>query len=216
MTIFSLALADLLSSCTLIVLAVIFMATSKYTSSVLTFIFPGVISSQLHIVIITIERLIAVIFPLKVKTVITSPRCAIALIFTWILSISLTLGLERIGGDHGRSILALVTLTTGAMIVCSYSFIIYSLIKRRSKILPNTTSAQNLSTVLYSLNITVVFIVSNYPWVFMTITTDSYNPEEIPFNIETVLLWLNLVIDPIIYFLFHVIKNSKACCSQTG
>lgn len=217
MAIFSLALADLLSSSIMMLLAMLYTIAGKYKISLFSVAFASFISSQFHIIFITIQRFVAVIYPLKLKIVVTSLRSAVSLVFIWISSISLAIVLKNINleGFIGVLILGYVSLISGVVIIFSYGIIIYRLIKQRMKITPNTSSPHKLRTILYSLTITAAFIVCNYPWVLTSIKRGACKSCEIPFNIESVLLWLNLVIDPIIYFLFHAIKSSNAFCNCT-
>ena len=216
MAIFSLALADLVSSCTMTSTAMLHTVTGEYKTSLLPVAFTSFVSSQFHIIIIAIQRFVAVIYPLKLKIVITTFRSAVSLVLIWASSITLAIILMEtgLGGFPGVSVLGWVSIISGVVIIFSYGMIIYRLIKHRMNIVTNTSSSQKLSTILYSLTITIAFIVCNYPWAFTLMIRGTFNSRQIPDNIETILLWLNLVLNPIIYFLFHAIKSSNACCNS--
>ena len=214
MAILSLALADLLSSIIMTILAIIYIAKSKYMDNLLNIVFPSLISSQFHIIYITVLRFIAVIWPLKLKILITPLRSMVSLIVIWILSIVFTIGHNQFDSWSGTIMLGCVLLICGVIIITSYSLIIYTLIRQRTKITTTTSSRQNPSTIAYSLALTIAFIVTNYPWAFSVFTQDNYDPSQAPLNTETFLLWLTLIIDPIIYFLFNSLKNVCRSCMQ--
>ena len=213
MSILSLAIADLFSSITMVILGIIYIVKSKYLEGLLKIVFPSLISSQFHIIYITVLRLIAVMWPMKLKILITPLRSTVSLIVIWILSIAFTIVHKQFEIWSGTIMLGCVLLICGVSIIISYGLIVYTLIKQRMKITPTTSSRQNLRTVAYSLALTIAFIVCNYPWAFILFTQDNYDPSQIPLNTETFLLWLTLIIDPIIYFLFNSLKNSNVCHS---
>ncbi len=46
-------------------------------------------SSLSHVIFIAVMRMLALVFPMRIKRIITKPRCKIILVFLWLLSIGL-------------------------------------------------------------------------------------------------------------------------------
>ena len=214
MTILSLAFADLITSGFLFVSAIIFLITGAHDHTTLLAIFSSTTCSQFHIVFITMQRFIAVIYPLKLKSWITSFRSIIILILIWLISMLLTLILYLCAGMDGPFVLAWIILTGGGVLLVSYSFIVYRSFKQRKIVASNNSSSQNLRLILYSLTVTVAFIACNYPWAVSLHAKGLPNSSQIELDVHLLLLWLNLSLDPIIYFLFNACKSSNGslCC----
>ena len=211
MVVFGLATADLLSLAVALIISITWQASSIFLADLTYAIILSVIASQLHIIIITLQRFIAVVFPFRSKAVLTSRNCFICLVAAWILSFLLTAVLFMLKSELGYIIANYALLLCGAVLFLSYSIIVHRMVKsRRSVTSARVASSQNIKVVIYSFSVTLVFMLCNYPLAIKTLILGIPSKTTPDDSVASFLYWLNPMIDPITYFLFHACKNCRS------
>ncbi|XP_065062989.1 melanocortin receptor 4-like [Rhopilema esculentum] len=161
------------------------------------------ISSQLHVIFITIQRLMAVLLPFSCKRILTPVRCSLLLALIWIISSAVT-GLTK----DSYYIIAFI-LVTGVVIAFSYAFIVYR-IRNRPVVITRDSSAGS-DVTLYSGMLFLLFVVCFFPYVILYIIYGTEMGHNGPWIAVYYLYWLNTVTNPIVYFLFKSIKGGAKC-----
>ncbi len=170
----SLNIADLLASVVtclmgtvyfLILFMVIDLVLFKtLMEAVRIFLALSVTSSFTHIGFIAVQRVIAVAFPFKVKQILTKSRCCIILVLLWIVSLALAGIIFRFGFKS----LAGISMVVGFALMILYSVVGYKTMKRNivstaDEDLQSRRRQVEREVLVYSIPVTVVFIVCNYP-----------------------------------------------------
>ena len=214
MSVLSLAVADFLTSLTVAICSVLIfslkigsqdyqMAESFY---ILVVIF-STISSQLHVIFITIQRLIAVLFPFNCKRIMTSFRCGLMLALIWVLSLVVT-GLIK----YMFFAVNALTIVSGVVIGFSYILIVYRI--RNRPITSNRDSTKGLDLILYSGILFILFVACYFPFTIYTFIK-GYKTDNGPWIIIYYMYWLNIVTNPLVYFLFKMFKGGAGKCCKT-
>ena len=216
MVVFSLAAADLLSLIGASVIGVAWIANKVYLAHIMNLVVLCVTASQLHIIIITCQRFMVVLFPFKSKTLMTARRFTICLATVWLLSALLTAVLFLFKSKLNITIAMSLMLLCGGVLLLSYSIIVYHLVKARGKITSaKVASSQNTHVVIYSICVTLAFISCNYPLAIQAMTSKRPKPNSPSNTPESFAFWLNPMIDPVIYFLFQAYRHGKIkCCCR--
>eukprot|EP00795_Rhopilema_esculentum_P008361 gene8361-14331_t len=217
MSVLSLAVADLLASLS--------VATCNALMLILKLVppFPAVlvqafqfsftfssISSQLHVILITIQRLIAVLAPFSCKRIMTSFRCSVMLALIWVISLIVTMLINYMPESDAISIL---TVATGVVIALSYAFIVYRIRNRRAG--SSGDSNRSSDVTLYSGILLLLFVTCFFPFVCISLIFGKEKGYNGPWMIIYYLFWLNIVTNPMVYFLFKVFKSGAVKCFKT-
>ena len=212
MSVLSLAVADLLTSLSVGICSALILTLQKdnpvtlmvLKAYVLVVAFSS-ISSQMHVILITVQRLIAVLFPFSCKRIMTSFRCSVMLALIWIISLTVT-GVI----DYIPYVINVLTVVSAVMIALSYALIVYRI--RNRPVVPNGELATGLDLILYSGILFILFVACYFPLVCFTFINGHNNEKPHPVVIYY-LFWLNMVTNPLVYFLFKVFKgNAGKCC----
>ncbi len=165
--------------------------------------------SFMHIMFIAIQRVLAVAFPLKIKQIITKTRCYIILAMLWVVSVTLAF-INYFYAGVVSSILSLIALVAGAILVITYFIICYKMMKRNVLDVNNIEmqrrhQQRNREVLLYSVAITVFFIICHYPESIKPFVrfTDLFS------FISKTLYPLNPILDTCLYFLWSYYKRRK-------
>ena len=206
MSVLSLAVADLLASlsvafCSALVL--ILKLPYPYPEMLInayirTIIFSS-ISSQLHVILIAIQRLMAVLLPFSCKRILTPARCSLLLALIWIIS-SAVPGLTK-----ENFYITPFILVTSVVIAFSYAFIVYRI--RNRPVVATRDSSTGSDVILYSGILFLLFVVCFFPYVIFHIIYGTEKEHNGPWIAVYYLYWLNTVTNPIVYFLFKLIKG---------
>ena len=177
----------------------------------------AITSSMLHILLITVERFIAVYFPIRHFTSITKGKIKCALIVLWSLSFLIPVisaGLQHHFSNPVIKILAACVLVYVGIICASYISIVTKIYKsvkngRQEQSQPIGHSREHIkqqsAIALNALAVTLSAVVCNYPWAFCLFS----GRKEWRITILSV-LGLSSVLNPLIYFLVsHFIKRTR-------
>ena len=213
MTLLSLAVADLLTCLSAPICNTIFLLVKEEEREDFSVVYGATvafstISSQMHVIFITIQRLIAVLFPFSCKRILTSFRCSLVLALIWAISLA-TIGVFQ----HLSLGIPFMTLATAIVIALSYALIVYRIRNR-----PIVTaydadrSTGSTSVIIYSGILFVLFVSCYFPYVFNYILYSMIKKtHETPVALFF-LFWLNSVTNPLVYFLFKVCKGRSLKC----
>ena len=218
MTILSLTLADLLNCIWLTVAGPVKPPLGHkfhpvYQKFYLAVVALSATTSILHLMFVTLQRLIAVLLPFRSPILITQPRCAVVITLIWLTSAavicwSYLVNMKRVVLTY----IPVLTFICALMLIVSYSFICYR-VWQRKRLASTVNSSQSGHILLYSILVTVLFIICTFP-ASVTILYDKRFSEN--WNDVLVIYWLNPVIDPSIYFLFDASKKKRFRKNKRG
>ena len=159
--------------------------------------------SFLHVVFITVQRFAAITFPFRFKRVFTTKVVYIILILIWIAGlaiVSIYHFVFTVDGDPDAA-LSYSIVITGAIMLFSYAWIFYLLVKRgrMSKQLNTSTrsDANNLKIFINSLGLTLLFFVCMFPSAILILSGSKGTKLRILF---ASFLVFKTVCDPLMYF----------------
>ena len=116
--------------------------------------------SSLHMQFIANQRLIAVLYPLKLSTWIARKRSVITLLLLWLVSSVLATPLSMDNYTYERIFICSPFLSTAVLIVC-YFIISHKMLTRKAPTVRGH-QAQGMSILVYSFTITVIYIYEQY------------------------------------------------------
>ena len=162
--------------------------------------------SALHLMFIAIQRLIAVRLPFKAAILLTRKRCFIVVASLWIASLTISLPIILRNDTYYRVYLC-TPLVFGCFILILYTALNFNMLTRRpiSSTRPNKEN-QNLHVAIYSTVIVLLFLICTFPYTIL-LMENTYTPT-VP-RYAFYLYILQLVFDPILYFLFHYLRARK-------
>ena len=120
---------------------------------------------MLHLIFITLQRLIAVRFPLSCGRIMTTERCILVLLMIWAISTTPVPFPGKV-----KYLMGAATLICGVVLTLAYSFIGYLLTKRGKTASSAAQSSQNTYVLAYAITLTSVFIFCTFPLSFEIIT----------------------------------------------
>ena len=214
MVLFSLAIADFLTLAGASMIAFAYITNKTTVNYAFYAISPIAIISQFHIIIITLQRTIAVAFPMRYKALVTPRLCSFALVNVWILTPAISTVLLKFTSNFAINIFTFILFGSGAFLITSYSFIIHRVLSDRRKITASkVVSLQNKRLIIYSISVTLAFIACNYPFAIRILVLDGKNVEATDSSFASFLFFLNSIINPVLYLLLHTCQNrTNACC----
>ena len=189
----------------------------------------GLISSMLHIVLITLERIIAVYFPLKLKFWITKTHTKFSLLTIWCATVAICILLYFFCRTNKElihkvdviffSIAILIGLSMAVVYTLIARKIVTALRQRRRRLgTLHQQEARNLTSnsrregliVINSAIVTLCFLLCNVPMaVHQLLKADQF------FITAGSFMALNPMLDPIIYFHYSYLINKKKCKEVT-
>ncbi len=154
-------------------------------------------STFCHVVFIALLRVIALMFPLRVKQLITKTRSKIILAFLWLLSISLVVISYFTIRDELCAYLAIIT---SGILLLAYSVVCCRMCKQSTVLNNESTQRYRQQTdkdvIIYSMALTFIFCLCNIPaalYYFMKM------PYFVPY-INVFLYSINPFLDTLLYF----------------
>ena len=205
LTIFSLSVADFLQSLVfiniggyyLLVHGNVLSKSTVITNSIVRSILFYMTSSLLHVVLISVERFLAVYFPLRFQRLFTTRICKILLIFIWLLSIVITL--------LSHNLNPIVWVCCAALFFTYLSICVKMFLHQSKQVTSRESTKKGISNretrlrkiVLYSCSVTMSFIICNLPKTFAPFDSS------VKGLVSTSLLLGNVLFNPILYFLHN-------------
>ncbi len=215
LSLISLNVADLLFSSALVLQGICFISQVDLHSSLLksivwTMILFSMISSLTHVLFISIQRVIAVLFPFQVNQIITKSRCLVILSLLW--TISIVPALIALFYDYAHAATSYFVVITGVLLMIMYS-VIYIKTTRRNMVnnaseeMQRRRQLSDRQLLYHSVVLTVVFIICNYPMA-ITRMTEKFINVPIFFLVNT-LFSLNPLFDTLLYFIWSCLKRRR-------
>ena len=218
-TLLSLSAADFTTSATLLFFGVYDMLIANGIVSLTGFLEIvnevaldlSIITSLVHVIYIAIQRLFAVLCPIKFQLLFTKFRCMLGLLLIWLLAVSYCVwsSLEKQKGTPTFFILSVTILVCNALLILSYVVICFKVVKSRTH--PRSRSRLESKVLCNSILVASAFIICTIPFTLQHLEvlrpTTFYQ-----FIIPVWFLFLNVVLDPFIYFLFKYAKVSRQTC----
>ena len=210
-TLISLAISDFLLALfvatTIVVIYIqpIVVTSPLYGKIFVFFFFLLSSSSALHMFFIAIQRLIAVLYPLKVSIWITKKRSVITLLLLWVISIAAS---TPITNYTYQRIVICTPFISAVVVVACYFIMSFKMVKRRAPVVARQQK-QNISVLVYSISITAIFIICTLPFAIVAIQ------EPVPLLSMSLpsyvihLFYLQVVLDPILYFFCQISKRVR-------
>ena len=166
------------------------------------------ISSYLQILFISVQRLIATVWPLKCRRILTKFRCYFTLVIIWLISVLLIIGTAVFKFYHYEMLFTVLNFSSGVTVFIIYSLICYHIFKTRRNVIITSTVPphQNKTVLCFSILVTVALFVCTLPFGLSTLGYMAYS------HVPIWLMFLNPVLDPVIYFLFNNCKHQSAVC----
>ena len=175
-------------------------------------------SSLLLIILLTIDRFIAIRFPVLHKVKVTRKKVIVSVITVWLISIFITSTqywvhkmvfdwVVLIAGITASFLLTITYIYIGRVTRSSNSNRVNN--NRNANNNTNTTrsSAKSLSTTYLGFSITLTFIICNLPFSVATIIYLNDSWDAIVAHIIFILLSCNTVADPLIYTAVEAINK---------
>ena len=218
-TIISLAISDLLFVLTPLVLDGFiygvpnWIASEWYYMALVYCTYSSIFSSVLHMVFIAIQRLIAVLYPLKASIWITRKRCIITVLLLWLASVAAAAPVPMGLYIYNRIILFSPFVSAGVIATCY--FVINLRLMTRKAPTGGDQQGQNISILVYSISVTAIFMICIFPSTLYTLNQNvPVSKMQYP-DYATYLFYLQAVLDPIVYFFFQFWKRGRCtlCCS---
>ena len=202
-TLLSLAFSDLIVSFSLISYFLQLPDVVEHVFRHLIFTLSFISAS--HMIFIAVQRLIAVQLPFKAAILLTRRRCFIAVASLWIASLTISMPII-LGNDSYYRVYLCTPLVFGCLILILYAVLNFKMLTRRTVSSTRPNANQNLHVVLYSTTIILVFLACTFPYTIFLIKS-TYTPNAPGYAFY--LYILQLIFDPILYFLFHYLKAKR-------
>ena len=218
-TLISLALSDLLLALTTLVLGTIIyvrpilMKSKMYSNAFIFCIYSSSLSSALHLLFIAIQRLFAVLYPLKASIWITRKHSITTVLLLWLASVVVAVPVPIRFYIYNR-ILLFSPFVAASIIAACYFVINFRMMTRKSPTGADQQT-QNISILAYSISVTAIFLICTFPYTIFAIQKVAPVPQ-LKFPDYTVyLFYLQAVFNPFVYFFFQILKRSSCtlCCN---
>ena len=215
----SLALSDLILALITLVLGTmtyvrpILMESKMYSNTFIFCIYSSSLSSALHLLFIAIQRLVAVLYPLKASIWITRKRSIITLLLLWLASSVIAVPVP-IGYYIYNRIISFTPFVSAGVITACYFVINFRMMTRKSPTGADQQT-QNISILVYSISVTAIFMICTFPYTIFAIQIVA-RVSQVKFPDYTVyLFYLQAVFNPFVYFFFQSWKRSSCtpCCN---
>ena len=152
-----------------------------------------------HTVFIAAQRLIAVVYPLKIKIILSKRRFHVLLALTWISACVYGIGIVFITRDFVQVDCYLIVIS-GIILIILYAAISYTTCwKDRDSynLTYGEERGRSRSVLLHSFLVTMAFIICFYPFAIHVLFFNSLEPILILFES---LLSANRLLDSLVYF----------------
>ena len=206
-TLISLAVSDLMLVFVSLLLAALYRISNQdamkwYAYVYLFSIYLSSLSSASHMCFIAFQRLIAVLYPLKVSIWITRKRSIITVLLLWLASGVVSAPTPMEYYIYNRILLYTPFVSAGVVVVC-YFVINLKMMTRKAPTGAGQQS-QNISILLYSIAITAIFMICTFPYTIYAIKHVKFPPSYVVH-----LFFLQVVLNPVVYFFSHILKRDR-------
>ena len=199
---FSLAVADLLVGFAQGIVSFLKIADVDFKGIKFNSIFLFTLAASFnHVNAITVDRFLAVCWPIKHRLWVTKKVIITCVIILWVLNGFMLIPLFVADSlDYIRRILAILSVIYAGLMTFIYSFIIYKAIICRRKSFQGQSSVnaeqakKDFQLVIISACIVVTFMICTIP-----LAISAFISEELPWPVKFVLI-LNSFFNPFIYF----------------
>ena len=169
----------------------------------------SIASSLTHIAFIAIQRLLAVVFPLKVKQIITKTRCFLVLILLWLISVASTI-IMYINQFLGTLSIISIGGVASVVLLIAYPTICYKIMKGNvasnvSEEMQRRRRQSERGVMVYSVLITVICIVCSTPMALMSFLDYPLFLQEITYFLSSV----NPFLDTMLYFMSSYCRRKR-------
>ena len=172
----------------------------------------SIYSSFFHALLIAIQRLFAVFFPMKFQKHFRKRSCITCLVITWILSLLLSVLTNFF--KFSRVLLPHMIVSIGVLLTVFYIMICWRLNFQRRRVYDRRSSTlvrRNNWVLQYSVIVTVAFVACTFPFGILLIrrSTGTFNsPQEIfeisrQLRIASMIITLNPTLDTLLYLIAH-------------
>ena len=163
-------------------------------------------SSFSHVIFIVLVRILAILFPMRIKRIITKSRCKIILVLLWLFSIGVvTTSYFTIQSK----LIAILTIITSVILLLAYSFICYMMC-RRHRIQNNDATRRHRQqsdrdVLIYSIVLAFTFCLCCLP----AAMSDFVQMPIRVFEVTIFLYSVNSFMDPLLYFFASHCKRRR-------
>ena len=169
----SLALSNLLLALTTLVLGTIIyvrpilMKLKMYSNTFIFCIYSSSLSSAFHLLFIAIQRLIAVLYPLKASIWITRKHSIITVLLLWLASVVVAVPAPIRYYIYNQILLFSPFVSAGVIAAC-YFVINFRMMSQKSPT-GGDQQTQNISILAYSISVTAIFMICTFPFTIFII-----------------------------------------------
>ena len=215
----SLALSDLLLALTTLMLSTmvyvrpILTKSKMYSNAFMFCIYSSSLSSALHLLFIAIQRLVAVLYPLKASIWITRKHSIITVLLLWLASVVVAVPASIGYYIYNRILLFSPFISAGVIAAC-YFVINFRMMTRRAPT-GGDQQTQKISILVYSISVTAIFMICTFPCTIFAIQK-VVRVRKVKYPDYTVyLFYLQAAFNPFVYFFFQIWKRSSCtlCCN---
>ena len=201
----SLSVADLLVGITFLVYLLPWLEKS-YDKPISAVFWYSITTSLFHVVLLTLDRAVAVLFPLKHRAWITTKFTKISIAVSWMSSLlSVTSFLFNRSKRITKTIIGYMTILTIVILVIVYSVITHKVMIKRYKQGPQyrfgPSTRRDLNLVAISIFITVTFAGFTIPFSIKSVTNNKESFQQM------LMIVLNSLTNPLIYFFWMFLQR---------
>ena len=210
----SLAISDLLLSLMSIILLTVDHSCQNvaYTHLFIISSHLSAVGSSFHMWFIAIQRLIAVLYPLKVSIWITRKRSVITLLLLWLVLTAVSIPLLTDNYTYQRIFICFPFISTAVVTVC-YFIINLKMMTRRAPT-GGGRHTQNISILVYSVSVSAIYVITLFPLTIYAMQHPVLLRKIAVPNYLFLIFYLQMVLDPFVYFFSQILKRSscRKCC----
>ncbi len=153
-------LVSLYSVCVLVITGKI---SINHLSTVIYLLFVTnvfLIVSLIHIVFIALQRLFAVLYPIRFRQILTKKLCIIFIAILWIISVAIFTTFVFLQLKYSISYLI---FAMESLVALCYSLVLYYTISRRPLVATRMSSNVNRKVTILCIGVTISFIAFTFP-----------------------------------------------------
>ena len=225
LTVLSLSVADIITALALLVFGIYDVLVAQDIVSAVSYLENineaaldlSIVTSLIHVEYIAVQRLLAVLYPIRFHILFTKFRCKVGLVFIWLVCAAYCTwsSWEKTRNSPSFIIMSYTIIISIFFLLLSYLTICFKVFRKRR--ISRTTSRNDHTIFFNSLLVATAFLVCTIPFTLQTLGIIKSNTFY-QFIIPKWVLFLNIILDPIIYFLLKYYRiHSHKClfCFQT-
>lgn len=207
----SLSFADLLVGITFFCFQIVrFHRETEYLEAAAVVFWYSITTSLLHVVLLTIDRATAVLYPLKHRFWFTVKSAKISIVMTWLSSIVMVAPLViKTSKMVSKTVLGYMTVMIIFILVIVYSIIVYKAVIKRYRGGQTNPSMASFSRRDYQLVIVSIFIAASFAAFTLPFAIDTMTHKNESFS-DRLTIVVNSLVNPIIYFFWAFLQR----CTQ--